>query len=214
MRVAGQVLDRAIADAGQAQVDQHLRQALVAVAVLARSTHQCAHVLRPMRVGGPDLTAVQAPPGLGAHGAGAHAGEVGTGVGLAHADGHEDLATHHARDEEIALRRRAELQDQRGRLAVGEPVRRHRRAGGDQFLHQYEAGKGAAAGTTILLRQGEPEPALPRERAAEVGVVAHPRAGTHVRRHLAQGLLQEGADRRAQRFVIGRDGDQRQGFEV
>ena len=45
---------------------------------------------------------------------------------------------------ELLLRLGAVLDDQRRALAIGDPVRRHRRAGGQQLLEQHEARERAA----------------------------------------------------------------------
>ena len=83
---AGEVDDRPDGDARRLEVDQELAQPLVAVAVLARGAHQRDAVVVAMRARGPDLGAVDAEAARHRLGAGAHRGEVGARIGLAHAD--------------------------------------------------------------------------------------------------------------------------------
>jgi hypothetical protein len=84
-----------------------------------------------------------------------YAGQIGAGIGYAHADAKEGFGGADFRQVELALRLRAELEDQGPAVAVGDPVRVHRGAGGQQFFHQHEAKEGA----TVLRRQGHADPA-------------------------------------------------------
>src|ERR1700736_5656360 len=68
------------------EVDQDLAQPLVAIAVLARGAHQRDAVVVAMCTRGPHLGAVDPEAARHRLGAGAHRGEVRTGVRLAHAD--------------------------------------------------------------------------------------------------------------------------------
>ena len=62
------------------------------------------------------------PPSTGRRGCGR--GEIGAGIGLAHADAEEDLAAADPGQEFLALRLAAEAQQERAALPVGDPVRR------------------------------------------------------------------------------------------
>lgn len=213
MRVAGQILDRPDGHARQRQVDDELRQALVTVLRRARGARQRDHVVRAVRIGGPDLAAVQAPAARHGLGAGADAGQVGARAGLAHADAEEGLGAADARQVEGLLRRRAELEDQRRALAVGDPVRRHRCARTQQFLGQHEAREMAAPGAAVFARQRQAEPAAFGQLAAETGVVTHPGAGAFIGFQPVQRVGQEGAYVGAQRLVLRGDGGQFQRFD-
>ena len=180
----------------------------------ARGAHQRDHVVRLVRVGGPDLLAVQAPAGLGrASRACCTLARSEPALRLAHADAEEQLAAADARQVERFCASVPYLQDQRRALAVGDPVRRHRRAGRQQFLDQHEAGERIAAAAAVFLGQRQADPALAAELAAEAAVVAGPGPRADMRRHVLHGLGQEFAHRRAQRLVLGRNGGQLQRIE-
>ena len=87
--------------------------ALVAVAVLARGAHQRDAVVVAMGARGPDLGAVDAEAARHRLGAGAHRGEVGARIGLAHADREIAFARGDARQDRLALLLAAEAQQQR-----------------------------------------------------------------------------------------------------
>ncbi|MOA45995.1 hypothetical protein D3C78_1684550 [compost metagenome] len=55
----GKVANWSDGDAGQAQVDDELRHALMAGRLLFAGTHQGNHVLRMVGVSGPDLLAIE-----------------------------------------------------------------------------------------------------------------------------------------------------------
>ena len=210
MAVTREVFNRAHGDAGQRQVHDDLRQALVAVFGGARGAHQRNHVLAVVGVGGPDLLAVEHKALVVGRGTRLHAGQVRARIGLAHANAKERLATAHARNVELLLCLGAVFQDQRRALAVGNPVRAHGRAEVEELLDQHIPCKGAAPAAAIFRRQRDPEPTLGGQPAAELGAVAAPGAGTDVRGDIACGLGQKGAHLGAQGFVLRRDARERE----
>ena len=157
--VAGQVADGAHGDAGQRQVDDHLRQALVPVFRRAAGAHQRDHVVRAMRVGGPQLLALE------------HASRRRVRVARVRSPARSEplcgslmpmqkktsAAQIFGRKKSL-LRRRAVLQDQRAALPIGDPVRRHRRAAAQQLFDQHEAVEGVLAAAAVLLRAASCRP--------------------------------------------------------
>ncbi|MNS77188.1 hypothetical protein D3C72_1107650 [compost metagenome] len=211
MRIARQVLNGAHGHAGQRQVHDQLRQALMAVFGGARRADQRNHVVRAVRVGRPDLAAVQAPAatsGADEVRAGSDAGQVGTSPGLAHADAEEGVCAADARQVEVALRGRAVFQDQGRALAVGDPVRRHRCPRAQQFFRQHEAREVAALGAAVFARQRQAEPPALGKLAAEAGVKTHPGTRALVGLQAVQRVRQKGANLSAQGFVGVRNGAQ------
>ncbi|MNL11437.1 hypothetical protein D3C87_1322730 [compost metagenome] len=206
MRVARQVFDRSDRDARKREVHDDLRQPLVPVRGGARGPHQRDHVVRAMRIGGPDLAAVQAPSVGRGVGPSTDAGQVRPGSRFAHADAEEGLGPADARQIERFLVRRAVLEDQGRALAVGDPVRGHGRARAQQFLGQHEAGEVAARRAAVFARQGQAQPAALGQLAAEAGVESHPGAGAFVGLQAVQRVRQKGTDLGAQGFVLGGDG--------
>ncbi|CFN64948.1 Uncharacterised protein [Bordetella pertussis] len=89
-------------------------------------------------------------------------------------------------------------------------MRRHRRADGQQFFAKHEAREIAAARAAVLDGQRQAQPALPRQRAAEFGVMPHPGARPPIRRHFPQRLVQEGAHGRTQGLVVRGNGGELQ----
>ncbi|MPM49515.1 hypothetical protein SDC9_96245 [bioreactor metagenome] len=205
MAVARQILDRPHRHARQRQIDDHLRQPLVAVFAGARGAHQRDHVLAVVRIGGPDLLAVEQKALVVGHGLGAHTGQIRARVGLAHADAEKRLALADLGDVELLLRLGAVLQDQRCALAVGNPVRADGCAEIQKLFHQHIARERAAPATAILLGQRHTQPALGTQLAAELAVVAAPGARADVRRHVAGGFGQECAHFAAQCLVLRGD---------
>src|SRR5690606_17032646 len=82
---AVKVVDRA--SAYFADVDDELREPGVAVLSARRGARQRNQVMRAVGAAGPDLGAVEQPATVGLGGLHAGGGQVGAGVGLAHADG-------------------------------------------------------------------------------------------------------------------------------
>jgi len=192
MRIPRQIPDRAHRHSRQREVDNELRQAFLPILRLARRAHQGDHVVAVLRVGGPYLAAVQTPAAFAARGPRANAGEVGAGIGLAHADAKEGFGATNFGQIELALRLRAELEDQGPALAVGDPVRGNRGAGGQQFFHQNEAREGIQVGTTVARRQGHADPTPCGQLLAKGGIEAHPGAGPDVGGHWLKAGLEKG----------------------
>lgn len=90
--VASEVPDGPHAHAGQGEVDDELRQASLSVLLVPGRAHQGNHVLAVLRVGGPDLLAVEQPASAMRARAGCHARQIGAGIGLAHADAEKACA--------------------------------------------------------------------------------------------------------------------------
>lgn len=137
--------------AGQRQIDQQLRQALVPVFRHARGAGQGAHIVRPVRIGCPDLATVQTPAFGRADGTGADTGQVGSSVRFAHADARKKLTARDARNKKLVLSFRAVTQDQWRGLSVCDPVCRNWGTGHKQFLQQNEASKTTTPSTAIGL---------------------------------------------------------------
>src|SRR5262249_27473435 len=82
-----------------------------------------------------------------------------------------ELAARNRRQKLLALRLGAEAKEQRTRLAVGDPVGRDRRAGGEHLLEHHVALERAPLVATVALppRHGDPAPPAPprAERAVE-----------------------------------------------
>ncbi len=163
--------------------------------------------MRFVRVGGPDLLPVEQPATRNAFGAGAHAGEVRSRIGLAHADAEEQLAIADARQQIAPLRLGAVVQQQRRALAIANPVRRDGSTGGEQFLDQHEPGKGIEPGAAIFDRDGQPDPAAPGHGPAEVCIKTGPGPRPDMRGHASELLGDEGLHVAAQGFgMIGYGG--------
>lgn len=201
MRVARQVGDRPYRDTGQRQIDNELRQALIAVLRRAGGAHQRDHVMAMLGVGGPDLAPRKRPAAVcTARGPRPHAGQVRAGIRFAHADAEEGFAAANARQIEAALRLAAELADLGTALPIGDPVGRHRRPGAQQLLDQDEARERVHLGAAIRARQRHADPAARRQLAAEAGVKAHPRTRAPVGRQRRQFGLEKGLDVLAKRL--------------
>src|SRR5690606_17265608 len=113
MRIAGQVGDGTDSDAWRGEIDDELGQTLVAILRCAGRAYQGDHVMRTMRVGRPDLAAVEQPSLVGSCGSRAHAGQIRPGTRFAHADAEERLAAADAGNVELALGFRAVVEDER-----------------------------------------------------------------------------------------------------
>src|SRR5262249_27706346 len=111
-----------------------------------------------MGVAGPDLGAADLIAALDLHGLGADRGEVGAGIGLAHADAEEALALADSGEEAPALRLCPEAQEQRPALPVGGPVRRDRGTGDEQLLGHDVALEEAALAAAVALGPRHADP--------------------------------------------------------
>ena len=138
-------------------------------------------------------------PSFGPLGTGAHRGEIGAGVGLAHADGEVAFAGGDPGQDRLALRLAAEAQQQRAALPVCDPVGVDGRARRQQLLDHDVALQRRALVPAVAPGPGHPDPAARAQRTAEGGRPV--RAEVRIRPP-ALGLLRfgdEGADLFAQR---------------
>ncbi len=180
VRVARLVDDRPHVHAGQRQIDDELRQALLPVFRRTRRAHQRDHVLAVMRVGRPDLAAGQTPAAFAARWRGC-ARWRDRSPSPARSCRCRKMPRRHrcaAGRSPSALRCRTE--NQRTALTVGDPVRGDRRACRQQFLDQHEASERIHACAAVARGQGQADPAACGETPAEVRVEAHPRTGANV----------------------------------
>src|SRR6267142_3509739 len=93
-----------------------------------------------------------------------------------------------------ALRLGSELEQRRPGLAVGDPVRAHRGAGGEQLLQQHVALDIAALVASVAFGPSQAYPTLGAELAREFGVVHGPGVGSLLGRPVGQLPPQELAD--------------------
>ena len=142
--LAGEQPDRPDLDARALQIDDDLAQAEVAVIAEGLAADQRDHRVGEVGARGPDLRPVQAPASVDLFCRGPDRGQVGAGVGLAHADRELDLAARHAGQEAQPLLLGPVAQEQGPGLAVGDPVRRHRGTRGQQLLDHDVALEGGA----------------------------------------------------------------------
>ncbi|MNI08363.1 hypothetical protein D3C73_613980 [compost metagenome] len=127
--LAEHVVDRAHGHAGGLEVNEQLRQTCAAIALLLRpGAQQRDHVVGQMSARGPDLAAVDDPAAIGFFRTGAHSRQIGTDVGLTHADRQKRFTAGDARDDLRGQYFRRKLDQQRTALAFTDPVRAHRRA--------------------------------------------------------------------------------------
>src|SRR5205085_707626 len=106
--------------------------------------NQADHVIRDVRVGGPDLLAVHAPAALHLVAARADRSKIAAGAGLAHADTEAQLTPRDARQQRLALLLGAEAQKEGTALAVRDPMEADRCSGRQQLLdHNVAFGKAA-----------------------------------------------------------------------
>ena len=98
----------------------------------------------------------------------------------------------------------ADAQDQRAGLAIGDPVQRDRRTGGQHFLQHDVAFQRGALMAAILLRPGHADPAA--RPILRLNSASMPVQDSRVLHRLAIGQLgfQEVADFQAQSFGFGR----------
>ena len=144
LRRAVDLLDGPHLDARLLHRDEQVRDAGVLRRVGVGAGQQ-EDVVGVLRLGGPDLLAVDDPLVAVELGPGLEAGQVGAGVGLAEALAPGDLALEDARDELLLLLLGAPLQDGRADEGVTEEVAPQRGAGPGELLVQHD-----------LLEQGEP----------------------------------------------------------
>ncbi len=145
-----------------------------------------------------------AQPPVDAAGAGADRGEVGAGIGLAHADAEIAFAARDLRQIGALLRLGAEAQDERAGLAVGDPMRARRRARRQHLLGHDIAFERRPAAPAIALRPGHADPAARTHGAAELGRELAPAAQARLERAGATLLVEEATDVGAQPLRLGR----------
>ena len=158
------------------QVHQHLRHAAVALFRRSGAAEQ-DHVLGSVGEAGPDLGAVDDIAAPDFRGLGLDRCEIGPNIRLAHADGEIRLPGGDAGQQGLALFLGPDAQDQRAGLAVGDPVQRDGRAGGEHFFQHHIAFQSGALVTAVFLRPGHTDPAFGAHRAAEILVHAGPGFG-------------------------------------
>ena len=176
----------------------------MAILSASRGAEQRDHIVAVHRAGRPYLLPVDPPAARGALGAGANARKVRSRSRLAHPDAEEQFAAANARQIKLALRLGPVIQDQRRALPVGDPVRRHRRAGRQQFLDDDEPRERAALAAAIDLGKRQAEQPCGAQLAAEIGVEPLPRPGADVGGPRRRRRLGERADAAAQRLILGR----------
>jgi hypothetical protein len=201
-----QVEDGADGQAGGAEIDQELAQPLLLQLRVRhrRGAQQRDHEVAPMRVGGPDLAAVDPPPARHLLRPRAQAGEVGAAVGLGEADGEGQLAADNPGDELALLLLGAQPQDQRAGLAVADPVGGDGGADGQHLLQHHVALHGGALAAPVRLGPGHADPAAPADLLREFPVEGHPGIGPGPGRPVLPGVGQEGAQLGPQRRRLRR----------
>ena len=88
-------------------------------------------------------------------------------------------------------------------MAVCDPVVGDGGAGGEHFLQDHIALKGAAFLAAVVLGPGHADPALGADLAAELGVVALPAFGALGRGTIGEGIGEEAADLLAESLSLG-----------
>ena len=171
--------------------------------------HQRDHPVGVLRVGGPDLLARHFPPAVDATRARAHGGEIGARARLAHADAEAELAARDRGQKRLALLFRAEAQQQRPALPVGDPMRTDRRAGDQQFLDHDIAFGIRALVAAIRLGPGHPDPAARAQLPAELAAAARPGPRAFDRRLIRQRISEERAHLAAKRSRLRRKFERR-----
>ena len=200
---AGQVDDRADRDAGGLEIHQELGEALVLLVRHHLGAEERDRVVGEVRVARPDLGAVDLVAARDLLGPRADGGQVRARVRLAHPDGEGQLAARDPRQEALALLLGAEAEQQRAALAVGHPVRAHRRARGQGLLEHHVALQRGALVAAVLLGPRHADPAALAHPAREVAVEPAPGARALRGPVLGHLGLEEGADLVAQRFCLG-----------
>ena len=166
-----------------------------------------------MRIGRPNLLAIEPPARVGFGSPRLHTCQVRTRIGLTHTNAEKRLALANARQVKPLLRLSPVLQNQRPALPIRNPVRSHRRAKIQKLLHQHKSRKSAAPAAAIFPGQGDAQPALVCQRTAEVSVVAGPGLGADVGWDPLHRLREERAHWGAQSLVLGGDGGDGQGIK-
>src|SRR5690606_14022008 len=192
-------------DAGRLHVDQELRHAAVTRFRSVRRPDQRDHVVREVGAAGPELAAIDDPAIAVARRAGADRGEIGPGVGFAHADAERDFAANDPGDD-LRRQRIGRVADQeRAALSIGDPVRRYRGARREELLEHDVALEGAALPAAESLRPGHADPSTLTELAAELPVAPGPVLGAPGGGIVGEILRDELANFRSQLLAGGRE---------
>ena len=202
MMVAVHEADRAHRDAGRIELDDQLRQAFVAIAAVGRGAAQHEERMRLVRPARPHFLSGHAPAVRHALGARFHRREIGTRVGLAHAEREIAFAARDRRQKALLLLFGAVAQQAGPGLAVAEPVRRARRRDREHFLGHDEALEIRALLAAVALGPRHADPAARRDPAREFGVelgVPETRLETRARRTRCAGIRAPRAAARARR---------------
>ena len=162
--VAGDTADRPHRDARRGHVDQEKADALVLLGRGLAAAHQGEHAIGEMRVGGPDLAAVDHIMVAVAHRASGKRCQIGARARLGIALAPVIVAGQHARQVVRFLLRRAEAHDDRAGHAQARG-RQGRGAGHRAFGLENPALFQSPAGAAMLERPGRGNPALPVEAA-------------------------------------------------
>src|SRR5688500_16611985 len=184
-------------------VVEELREAAVPVLAGVAGAHQCDEVVHEVLVGGPDLRAVDDPAAVDLYALGAHGGEVGARLRLAHADAEEARAGADA-GEDVALGALAAMaQDLRPRLPVGDPMRTTGSAGGEHLGGDDEAREARQALPAVLTRPGHADEAGCACAGAEGGIERRPRRAVRGKAPLRLLVSQERAHAPARVLGLG-----------
>jgi hypothetical protein len=105
------------------------------------------------------------------------------------------------------------MKNKRGALAIGDPVRRNRRARAQQFLNDHEACKWSTIMTAIALRKGQAEKPRLAKAARKVAIEPGPGAGPLVDRTCGDRRLRNGANGGPDRVVFGGERSESEGVE-
>ena len=172
---------------------QELAEPVMSVLRVRRAgASQHDHLMRMMRSARPHLRAGQQPAAVGADGLGLHCGQIGSGAVFAHSDRRIELARNDLRQQSLALLLGA-IGQQAGRdLTVGDPVRRYRRPGSDQFLGDHVAVQMPQPVAPVLLagwsgRGSRPHPGAPRTLRPTRSSTSRRRVASRIRRDRTAG---------------------------
>ncbi|MCY1519810.1 hypothetical protein D9M68_545740 [compost metagenome] len=189
VRFARHLAYRFDAHAVGAHVDEHEAQAAMGLAVRLGADQREAP-FGQVRLGGPDLAAVDKPAGGFGAGPGAHGGQVGAGLGLGVALAPDLAAIPDARQEQGLLRGRAEAQqggrEDRVRNAVDGLRRVQARA---EFMEGDQCGRGQFA-AAVFARPGQGD---------QIGLAQHAIPGLAAFRRVRGGVRIPGAQPRERR---------------
>ena len=166
--LAGHRDDRPDGHARLAELDEQPAEADVTLPAVGRTgAQQCDEGVRAVRAAGPDLRAGNRPAAVHPRPRGPDRGEVGAGVRLGHTDGEVAGALGDGRQVSPLERLAAVPQQVRADLPVGDPVRRDRSPGGQEFLHHDVAFQRRTSLAAVLRRYRHADPATFGQTPAE-----------------------------------------------